>query len=62
LIGEVITFCGQEYRVLAHKGDYIKAIEMAESPFPLIKLLPFNKVQLPENVLKNIQIEELWNM
>jgi len=62
LIGEVIIFCGQEYRVLAHRDDFIKVVEMIDSPFPAIKLLPFSKVQIPEDVLENIQIEELWNM
>jgi hypothetical protein len=59
MIGEVITFGGQEYKVLAHKGDYVKVIEL-DRPYPLTKLLPFNKIYWPDSVINNIQIEDLW--
>ena len=59
MIGEVIIFDGQEWRVLGHKGDYLKVIEMdEESVFPRIKLLNYKAVKYPE--ILDVNIEDLY--
>ena len=52
--GSIVIFNGAEWRVLGHKDNYLKVIEMADVVYPRIKVVPYSKINF-----RNKEIEEV---
>jgi hypothetical protein len=58
MIGKVVIFNKGEWRVLSHKDDYLKVIEMADVVYPRIKTVPYSKISFRDKDVEDVILPE----
>lgn len=60
--GRIVLFDDGEWRVLSHKDNYLKVIEMADVIYPRIKAVPYSKIKFRDEEVDEVELpEELYN-